>query len=45
MKSKKSDSKINTRREFIRQTSVIGSALMLAEPSRMLAVNQHVKAP
>lgn len=45
MKSKKTASAINSRREFIRQTSVIGSAFMLAGPSTLIAANEHLKAP
>jgi uncharacterized zinc-type alcohol dehydrogenase-like protein len=45
MKSKKTASAINSRREFIRQTSVIGSAFMLAGPSTLIAANENLKAP
>jgi uncharacterized zinc-type alcohol dehydrogenase-like protein len=45
MKSDNSDLRLNSRRDFIRQTSVIGSALMLAGPSTLLAADQHVKTP
>src|SRR4051812_34517990 len=45
MKNEKTDSTKNSRRDFIKQTSVLGSAVMLAGPSTLLAANAHVKAP